>query len=66
MSNEKHKNLERYFKDKRGRIVKVVEWDPYTNRVYFMYDNYDHRCFVPFSEFEKHFTEVKDYKGWSV
>ncbi len=59
MSNEKHKNLERYFKDKRGRIVKVIEWDRQKQRVIFMYDNYDHPCFVPLIEFKKHYTEVE-------
>ncbi|HBO25082.1 MAG TPA: DUF4222 domain-containing protein [Providencia sp.] len=59
MSNEKHKNLDRYFRDKRGRIVKVIEWDRQKQRVIFMLDDYEHPCFVPLSDFKKYYSEVK-------
>ena len=59
MSNEKHKNLNRRFKDRRGRIVKVIEWDRQKQRVIFTLDNYEHPCFVPLIEFKKHYTEVE-------
>ncbi len=60
VSNEKHKNLNRYFRDRRGIVVKVIEWDPYQKRVIFMWGDYPHRCFVPLWLFQRDYTEVKD------
>ncbi len=59
MTNEKHKNLNRYFRDRRGRVVHVVEWDKQKQRVIFMLDGYGHPCFEPLENFKKHYTEVK-------
>ncbi|MEZ2895876.1 DUF4222 domain-containing protein [Providencia rettgeri] len=59
MSNDKHKNLNRNFRDRRGIPVKVIEWEPHTSRVYFMWGKYEHRCFVPLWLFRRDYTEVK-------
>ncbi|WP_140371308.1 DUF4222 domain-containing protein, partial [Vibrio parahaemolyticus] len=54
------KNLNRYFRDRRGIVVKVIEWDPYQKRVIFMWGDYPHRCFVPLWLFQRDYTEVED------
>lgn len=59
MANEKHKNLNRYFRDRRGIIVKVIEWNKQKQRVIFMRADYEHPCFVPLWLFLKYYTELK-------
>ncbi|WP_312109300.1 DUF4222 domain-containing protein [Pantoea septica] len=53
------RELNRRFKDKRGVIVRVVRWEPETNRVIYLRDNYEHgECFSPLDQFQRNFREV--------
>ncbi|HGF0769542.1 TPA: DUF4222 domain-containing protein [Kluyvera georgiana] len=40
--------------------VRVVRWDPDTQRVIYLREGYDHECFSPLEQFQRKFTELKD------
>ncbi|MBE5251599.1 DUF4222 domain-containing protein [Mixta mediterraneensis] len=53
------RELNRRFKDKRGVIIRVVRWEPETNRVIYLRDNYEHgECFSSLERFKQYFREV--------
>lgn len=54
------RELNRRFKDKRGVVVRVIRWEPETNRVIYLRDNYEHgECFSPLDQFQRYFREVE-------
>ncbi|PPC64164.1 DUF4222 domain-containing protein [Pantoea sp. ICBG 1758] len=51
--------LNRIFADKRGVIVRVIRWEPETNRVIYLRDGYEHgECFSPLDLFQRYFREI--------
>lgn len=53
------RDINRRFKDKRGVVVRVIRWEPETNRVIYLRDNYEHgECFSPLDQFQRNFREV--------
>ncbi|EAW1261876.1 DUF4222 domain-containing protein [Salmonella enterica] len=49
--------LNRWFKDRRGRRVHVIRWEPETKRVIYMRERYPEECFSPLHKFMDLFTE---------
>ncbi|MFT4271308.1 MAG: DUF4222 domain-containing protein [Pantoea sp.] len=51
--------LDRRFTDKRGVPVKVIRWEPESNRVIYLRENYEHgECFSPLDQFQRYFREI--------
>ncbi|HBU6021915.1 TPA: DUF4222 domain-containing protein [Klebsiella pneumoniae] len=41
------REVNRRFKDHRGIPVRVIRWEPETQRVIYLRDGYNHECFSP-------------------
>ncbi|HFK5650246.1 TPA: DUF4222 domain-containing protein [Enterobacter ludwigii] len=54
------REVNRRFKGHRGIPVRVIRWEPETQRVIYMRDGYNHECFSPLEQFKRKFTELKD------
>lgn len=54
------RNLDRWFKDKRGIPVRVIRWEPESNRVIYLRKDYEHgECFSPLDKFLSDFKEIE-------
>lgn len=51
--------LNRWFKDRRGIPVRVIRWEPESNRVIYLRSGYPHECFSPLHIFKRDFTEIE-------
>ncbi|EBW5188230.1 DUF4222 domain-containing protein [Salmonella enterica subsp. enterica serovar Heidelberg] len=52
--------LNRLFKDSYGVPVRVIRWEPETQRVIYLRDGYEHECFSPLEQFQRKFREIED------
>ncbi|ECB7637763.1 MULTISPECIES: DUF4222 domain-containing protein [Citrobacter] len=52
--------VNRRFRDHYGVPVRVVRWEPDTQRVIYLREGYEHECFSPLEQFQRKFTELKD------
>ncbi|EFE6859266.1 DUF4222 domain-containing protein [Escherichia coli] len=52
--------VDRWFKDHRGINVRVIRWEPETQRVIYLRQGYEHECFSPLEQFQRKFTELRD------
>lgn len=52
--------LNRRFKDNYGVPVRVIRWEPETQRVIYLRDGYAHECFSPLEQFQRKFREIED------
>ncbi|PHZ06342.1 DUF4222 domain-containing protein [Citrobacter freundii] len=52
--------LNRLFKDSYGVPVRVIRWEPETQRVIYLRDGYKHECFSPLEQFQRKFREIED------
>ena len=52
--------LNRRFKDSYGIPVRVIRWEPETQRVIYLRDGYKHECFSPLEQFQRKFREIED------
>lgn len=52
------RELNRRFKDNRGVPVRVIRWEPETQRVIYLRDGYPHECFSPLEQFRQKFREI--------
>ena len=52
--------LNRRFKDSYGVPVRVIRWEPETQRVIYLRDGYKHECFSPLEQFQRKFREIED------
>ncbi|ENI5447636.1 DUF4222 domain-containing protein [Citrobacter freundii] len=52
--------LNRRFKDSNGVPVRVIRWEPETQRVIYLRDGYEHECFSPLEQFQRKFREIED------
>lgn len=52
--------LNRRFKDSYGVPVRVIRWEPETQRVIYLLDGYEHECFSPLEQFQRKFREIED------
>lgn len=52
--------LNRRFKDSYGIPVRVIRWEPETQRVIYLRDGYEHECFSPLEQFQRKFREIED------
>lgn len=53
------REVNRKFKDHYGKPVKVIRWEPETQRVIFLREGYPHECFSPLYQFKRKFREVE-------
>ncbi|EEA8679358.1 MULTISPECIES: DUF4222 domain-containing protein [Citrobacter] len=51
--------LNRRFKDSYGVPVRVIRWEPETQRVIYLRDGYEHECFSPLEQFQRKFREIE-------
>ncbi|WP_369463407.1 DUF4222 domain-containing protein [Citrobacter braakii] len=51
--------LNRRFKDNYGVPVRVIRWEPETQRVIYLRDGYEHECFSPLEQFQRKFREIE-------
>lgn len=51
--------LNRLFKDSYGVPVRVIRWEPETQRVIYLRDGYEHECFSPLEQFQRKFREIE-------
>lgn len=51
--------LNRLFKDSYGVPVRVIRWEPETQRVIYLRDGYKHECFSPLEQFQRKFREIE-------
>ena len=51
--------LNRLFKDSYGVPVRVIRWEPETQRVIYLRDGYEHDCFSPLEQFQRKFREIE-------
>lgn len=51
--------LNRLFKDSYGIPVRVIRWEPETQRVIYLRDGYEHECFSPLEQFQRKFREIE-------
>lgn len=54
------RELNRRFRDQYGIPVRVIRWEPETQRVIYLRENYEHECFSPLEQFQRKFREIKD------
>ncbi|WP_413496453.1 DUF4222 domain-containing protein [Morganella psychrotolerans] len=62
MRKETADNLNRYYKDRNGRVVNVIRYDRERERVIFMIDGYEHECGEPLKIFQERYTRLKKVK----
>ncbi|EIZ2213078.1 DUF4222 domain-containing protein [Cronobacter sakazakii] len=53
------RELERWFKDRRGIPVRVIRWEPESHRVIYLRPGYPHECFSPLQIFKRDFRELE-------
>lgn len=53
------RELNRWFKDSRGIIVRVIRWESESPRVIYLRTGYPHECFSPLQIFKRDFREVE-------
>lgn len=51
--------LNRRFKDSYDVPVRVIRWEPETQRVIYLRDGYEHECFSPLEQFQRKFREIE-------
>lgn len=51
--------LNRRFKDSYRIPVRVIRWEPETQRVIYLRDGYEHECFSPLEQFQRKFREIE-------
>ncbi|HBU8235448.1 TPA: DUF4222 domain-containing protein [Escherichia coli] len=51
--------VNRRFRDHYGVPVRVVRWEPDTQRVIYLRDGYEHECFSPLEQFQRKFREIE-------
>ncbi|EFH6041756.1 TPA: DUF4222 domain-containing protein [Escherichia coli] len=51
--------VNRRFRDHYGVPVRVVRWEPDTQRVIYLREGYDHECFSPLEQFQRKFREIE-------
>ncbi|PTA87485.1 DUF4222 domain-containing protein [Kosakonia sp. H7A] len=54
------RELNRRFRDQYGIPVRVIRWEPETQRVIYLREGYPHECFSPLEQFQRKFREIKD------
>ncbi|MFX0565562.1 DUF4222 domain-containing protein [Kosakonia cowanii] len=54
------RELDRWFRDRRGIPVRVIRWEPESRRVIYLRTDYPHECFSPLEQFQRKFREIKD------
>ncbi|AST71621.1 hypothetical protein BFG07_16365 [Kosakonia cowanii] len=54
------REVDRWFRDRRGIPVRVIRWEPESRRVIYMRDGYPHECFSPLHIF------MRDYREFEV
>ncbi|MDH2911251.1 DUF4222 domain-containing protein [Kosakonia sp. HypNH10] len=47
------RDVDRWFRDRRGIPVRVIRWEPESRRVIYMRDGYPHECFSPLHIFKR-------------
>jgi len=52
------RELNRRFRDQYGIPVRVIRWEPETQRVIYMRQGYEHECFSPLEQFQRKFREI--------
>ncbi|UAO82522.1 DUF4222 domain-containing protein (plasmid) [Escherichia coli] len=45
------RQVNRWFKDHYGVPVRVIRWEPETQRVIYLREGYEHECFSPLRRF---------------
>jgi len=53
------RELDRWFKDRRGIPVRVIRWEPEAQRVIYLRTGYPHECFSPLQIFKRDFRELE-------
>ncbi|MEN4871840.1 DUF4222 domain-containing protein [Kosakonia cowanii] len=53
------RELDRWFRDRRGIPVRVIRWEPESRRVIYMRDGYPHECFSPLHIFKRDYREFE-------
>lgn len=46
-------------KDHYGVPVRVIRWEPETQRVIYLREGYEHECFSPLEQFRRKFREIE-------
>ncbi|MDV5356178.1 DUF4222 domain-containing protein [Enterobacter asburiae] len=54
------RDVDRWFRDRRGIPVRVIRWEPESRRVIYLRSDYPHECFKPLHIFKRDFREIKD------
>lgn len=56
------RELNRRFRDQYGIPVRVIRWEPETQRVIYLREaqGYEPECFSPREQFQRKFREIKD------
>ncbi|WP_250207632.1 DUF4222 domain-containing protein, partial [Escherichia coli] len=52
------RQVNRWFKDHYGVPVRVIRWEPETQRVIYLREGYEHECFSPLEQFRRKFREM--------
>ena len=53
------REINRWFKDRRGIPVRVIRWEPESQRVIYLRTGYPQECSSPLQIFKRDFTEVE-------
>lgn len=53
------RQVNRWFKDHYGVPVRVIRWEPETQRVIYLREGYEHECFSPLEQFRRKFREIE-------
>ncbi|WP_112918055.1 DUF4222 domain-containing protein [Escherichia coli] len=53
------RQVNRWFKDHYGVPVRVIRWEPETQRVIYLREGYEHVCFSPLEQFRRKFREIE-------
>ncbi|HBR7842416.1 DUF4222 domain-containing protein [Klebsiella pneumoniae] len=53
------RELNRWFRDHYGVPVRVIRWEPQTQRVIYLRKGYEHECFSPLEQFRRKFREIE-------
>ncbi|ENQ9824028.1 DUF4222 domain-containing protein, partial [Escherichia coli] len=53
------RQVNRWFKDHYGVPVRVIRWEPETQRVIYLREGYEHECFSPLEKFRRKFREIE-------
>lgn len=53
------RELNRRFRDQYGVPVRVIRWEPETQRVIYLRQGYEHECFSPLHIFKRDYREIE-------